>query len=146
MQVHACFRLSFCVYYIAYILKGNVRNVDWYLNRARLLVMTSRYEGFGMCLVEAVQMHVPCVGFDVKSGPSEIMADKKYGFLVSPFNCADMGEEIDELLKDPERLQGMAENTLIDFERFQDESILQNWKKVLTKVSTKNVNKSKKSS
>lgn len=27
------------------ILKGNVENVDWYLNRARLLVMTSRYEG-----------------------------------------------------------------------------------------------------
>lgn len=128
------------------ILKGNVRNVDWYLNRARLLVMTSRYEGFGMCLVEALQMHVPCVSFDVKIGPSEIIADKKNGILVSPFNCADMAEEIDELLKDPERLQGMAENTLIDFERFQDESILQNWKKVLTKVYTKNVKKSKKSS
>ena len=99
-----------------------------------------------MCLVEALQMHVPCVSFDVKIGPSEIIADKKNGILVSPFNCADMAEEIDELLKDPERLQGMAENTLIDFERFQDESILQNWKKVLTKVSTKNVKKSKKSS
>lgn len=116
------------------IIKGTVENVDWYLNRARLLVMTSRYEGFGMCLVEALQMHVPCVSFDVKIGPSEIISNGKNGILIAPFDCASMAEKIDELLKNRELLQKMAENTLMDFERFQDASILYNWRQVIERV------------
>ena len=116
------------------ILKGNVENVDWYLNRARLLVMTSRYEGVGMCLVKALQMHVPCVSFDVKIGPSEIISNGENGILIAPFDCAIMAEKIDALLKNRELLQKMAENTLMDFERFQDASILYNWKQVIEKV------------
>ena len=116
------------------ILKGKVENVDWYLNRARLLVMTSRYEGVGMCLVKALQMHVPCVSFDVKIGPSEIISNGENGILIAPFDCASMAEKIDALLKNRELLQKMAENTLMDFERFQDASILYNWKQVIEKV------------
>lgn len=117
------------------ILKGTVDHVEWYLNRAKLFVLTSRYEGFGMCLVEALQMHVPCVSFDIKIGPSEIIANKKNGILVTPFKCEQMFREIDDLIENPDRLEELSANTMLGFERYQEEHIAEKWKNILNKLS-----------
>lgn len=116
-------------------LKGTVDNVEWYLNRAKLFVLTSRYEGFGMCLVEAMQMKVPCISFDIKIGPSEIITREKNGILIPPFECEQMIQEIDHLIDNPDRLEEMSANTMIGFERYQDEYIKEKWKTVLNKLS-----------
>ena len=113
------------------ILKGTVDQVEWYLDRAKLFVLTSRYEGFGMCLVEALQMQVPCVSFDVKIGPSEIIADGQNGILIPPFACEQMVREINSLIENPGRLERMDENTTIGFERYQDAYIIEKWKNIL---------------
>ena len=109
--------------------------MEWYLNRAKLFVLTSRYEGFGMCLVEAMQMKVPCISFDIKIGPSEIITREKNGILIPPFECEQMIQEIDHLIDNPDRLEEMSANTMIGFERYQDEYIKEKWKTVLNKLS-----------
>lgn len=117
-----------------FILEGTVNQVEWYLNRAKLFVLTSRYEGFGMCLVEALQMHVPCVSFDIKVGPSEIIADGQNGILIPPFDCERMILEIDNLLDHSDRLEELAANTMIGFERYQVEKIKEKWKSILNQL------------
>lgn len=117
------------------ILKGTVNQIEWYLNRAKLFVSTSRYEGFGMCLLEAMQMNVPCVSFDIKIGPSEIITNDKNGILIPPFECEQMVQEIDHLIENSERLEEMSANTMIGFERYQDAYIKEKWKSVLNKLS-----------
>lgn len=117
------------------ILKGTVDSVEGYLERAKLFVLTSRYEGFGMCLVEALQMQVPCVSFDVKVGPSEIISDGQNGILIPPLNCERMVEEISYLIENPEILKKFSDNTMLGFERFSEEHIIENWKNVLSKLS-----------
>lgn len=119
------------------ILKGRVENIEWYLNRAKLFVLTSRYEGLGMCLIEAMQMKVPCVSFDIKIGPSEIIEDKVNGVLVSPFNIKNMIEEINSLLDDKNSLQEMSESTMLHFERFKKEAIIKRWDKVFRRLEEK---------
>lgn len=117
------------------ILEGTVDSVEEYLERARFFVLTSRYEGFGMCLVEALQMNVPCVCFDVKVGPSEIISDGQNGILVPPFDCERMTYEIDDLIESPNKLEKMSANTMIGFERYETEHILDKWKTVLSKLA-----------
>ena len=117
------------------ILKGTVDSVESYLEHARLFVLTSRYEGFGMCLVEALQMQVPSVSFDVKVGPSEIISNGQNGILIPPFDCEKMTCEIDNLIESPNILKEMSENALIGFERFSESKIIENWKNVLNKLS-----------
>lgn len=117
------------------ILEGTVDQVEWYLDRAKIFVLTSRYEGFGMCLVEALQMHVPCISFDVKIGPSEIIANHQNGILIPPFDCEKMMEEIEQLIDHPDRWEVLSSNTMIGFERYQDECIKEKWNNVLNELS-----------
>ena len=117
------------------ILEGTVDQVEWYLNRAKLFVLTSRYEGFGMCLVEALQMKVPCVSFNIKIGPSEIITDHQNGVLIPPFECEQMIREINGLIENPDTLEELSANTLLGFERYQDEYIKEKWKTILDKLS-----------
>ena len=116
------------------LLKGCVKNVEWYLNRAKLFVLTSRREGLPLCLIEAMQMKVPCVSFDIKTGPSDIIENSVNGILISSFEIEKMIKEVNALLKDKCRLQNMAENTRVNFERFEMENIIKKWKNIFERL------------
>ena len=88
-----------------------------------------------MCLVEALQMHVPCISFDIKTGPSEIITDNKNGCLISPFDSNAMIKAINILIENPELLNQMKENTMLGFERYQEETIVNQWKQILNALS-----------
>ena len=117
------------------VLEGTVDSVEGYLERAKLSVLTSRYEGFGMCLVEALQMKVPCISFDVKVGPSEIIRDGQNGLLIPPCDCEEMARQICDLIENPDRLAALTANTSVGFERYSDETIIEKWKSVFYEVS-----------
>jgi glycosyltransferase involved in cell wall biosynthesis len=61
---------------------GFVENPYAYMARARLLVLSSRWEGLPGVLVEALACGTPVVSTDCRSGPSEILADGRFGRLV----------------------------------------------------------------
>jgi glycosyltransferase involved in cell wall biosynthesis len=62
---------------------GFVANPYAYMTKAKMLVMTSLFEGFGNALVEGMLAGIPVVSTDCVSGPSEILAGGKYGKLVA---------------------------------------------------------------
>jgi glycosyltransferase involved in cell wall biosynthesis len=61
---------------------GYVSNPYAYLSRAALFVLSSRFEGFGNVLIEALLCGCPVVSTDCPSGPAEILLDDRYGRLV----------------------------------------------------------------
>ena len=76
------------------ILKGNVKNVDDYLRKASIFAVTSKIEGLGLSILEAREMKVPCVAFDVKMGPRELIHNGTDGYLINPFDCDEMAKLI----------------------------------------------------
>ena len=59
------------------ILKPFTKQIEKEYLSASIYAMTSHFEGFGMVLAEASSYALPCVAFDVKTGPSDIIADEK---------------------------------------------------------------------
>ncbi len=80
---------------------GFVDNPFAYLNRAAVFVMSSRYEGFGNVLVEALLCGCPVVSTDCPSGPAEILENGKYGELVPVGDAGKLADAICRTLDAP---------------------------------------------
>ena len=72
---------------------GNVDNIPEFLNKIDICVVPSRSEGFGLALVEAMAMGVPCVASNI-AGPKEIVENEGYGFLFECGNEIDLAKQI----------------------------------------------------
>jgi glycosyltransferase involved in cell wall biosynthesis len=93
------------------LLPGFVDNPYIYMKKSKLLVLSSAWEGFGNVLVEAMAAGTPVVSTNCLSGPAEILADGKYGKLVTVGDVDDMAKAIMESLRtkpNPEIIKSRA--------------------------------------
>ena len=77
---------------------GFVDNPYAYMSKAEVFVLSSRYEGFGNVLVEAMACGTPVVSTNCPVGPSEILDKGKYGKLVPVGDVEAMEKAIIETL------------------------------------------------
>lgn len=117
------------------ILTGRVQNVAEYMQKAQIFVLTSRSEGLPMVLLEAKAWRLPCVSFDIMTGPAEIIQDKTNGFLIAPFDCEEMSDRIAQLIENEQLRRAFRENTVCGIEKFQMETILRQWNEVIDQVT-----------
>lgn len=109
------------------ILQGNHSDIyDLYQNYS-FYVMTSRYEGLPMVLLEAKAKKLPIVSFDINSGPSDIIRDTVDGFLIRAFDCEVMAEKICELIENPDLRQKLSDNAYGNLDKFSKEKIIKQW-------------------
>ncbi|MFC5577706.1 glycosyltransferase [Lysobacter niabensis] len=90
---------------------GFTRSPATYLNGAQLFAMSSRFEGFGNVLVEALSTGLPVVSTDCDFGPSEILGKGEYGRLTPVGDIRALADAIDATLAEPrdaERLMSRA--------------------------------------
>jgi glycosyltransferase involved in cell wall biosynthesis len=80
---------------------GFVPNPYKYMRRAGLLAVSSRYEGFGLILTEALACGTPVVSTDCPGGPSDILNDGEYGELVDVGDPRGLAEAMARTLDDP---------------------------------------------
>ena len=79
--------------------EGFATDIAQYYRRARVLALTSLYEGFPNVVVEALTFGVPAVAFDCPSGPREIIRDGVNGFLVPLSDDALFADKLMEALR-----------------------------------------------
>lgn len=105
--------------------------------RSSLLVMTSRYEGFGLVLTEAHSFGIPTVAFNCKCGPSDIIQDGITGFLVEEGDVAQLAEKVIMLLKDETLRRRMGAEAYKNSERFSEERVMAQWVELFNEVCDK---------
>jgi glycosyltransferase involved in cell wall biosynthesis len=82
-------------------LPGFIDNPYAYMRHADVFVLSSRWEGFGNVLVEAMTCGTPVISTDCPSGPTEILENGKWGRLVPVGDTESMAKAILDTLNDP---------------------------------------------
>ena len=80
------------------IFLGFVEDMVSFMQTIDIFVLTSRWEGFGFVLAEAMMQKKPVVAFNISSNP-EIVQHGKNGFLATPFNIVEFSNYLVTLIK-----------------------------------------------
>lgn len=104
-----------------------------YLNSS-LFVFSSRFEGFGMVLIEAMACGLPVVSFDCPCGPKDIVRHNEDGLLVPSGDITLLAKALHQIMSDDSLRQKMAVAAKINAKRFQIDGIAQRWKAFLEDV------------
>jgi len=110
------------------------KNIQSKYLEASIYVMSSRYEGFGMVLIEAMACGVPCVSFDCPHGPSDIIADNKDGILVPNGDIPALAQALITLIENDQLRHTMGTNAKENVKRYLPEGILQQWDQLFKSV------------
>ena len=115
-------------------LHGPVKDVKKEYLNSSVFVLPSRYEGFGLVLIEAMACGVPVVSFDCENGPRSIITNGVDGFLISPFDIEAFAERIILLMGDDKLRKQMGENAQSSAAQYSIDRIGMRWEQLFNSL------------
>ena len=111
----------------AVVVNHSTRQImDKYLESS-IFLLTSRFEGFGMVLIEAMACGVPVVSFDCPWGPADIIKNGEDGFLVEYLNTTEAAEKVVQLIESPELRMKMGIRARENVQRYSRNTVMKQW-------------------
>ena len=104
-------------------LNGSTQNIRKEYLESSLFVFSSRFEGFGMVLIEAMACGLPVVSFDCPCGPKDIVSHDEDGLLVPSGDIDKLANAMSQLMDSYELRHQMAKNAICNVRRFQIDEI-----------------------
>ena len=116
-------------------LMGPTRRLGQALAEASLFVLSSRFEGFGLVILEAMQAGLPVVSFDCPRGPSDIITSGHDGTLVPPEDVAGLTAALEVLIADPARRRVLGAAAKATAREYAPPAVAARWDALLTELA-----------
>lgn len=111
------------------------KNIEEKYAESSIFVLSSRYEGFGMVLIEAMSFGIPCVSFNCPYGPSDIIKNNEDGFLAENGNEKELAEKLQKLMKDENLRLQMGNKARENMQRFLPENVVKQWDELFKRLA-----------
>ena len=103
-------------------------------DRSSIYVLSSRYEGFGLVLLEAMSFGIPCISFNCPHGPSDMITNGEEGILVPVGDINKLADSIEWMITHKEERERMSQNSREKVKNFLAENIMPQWVELFNKV------------
>ena len=101
-----------------------VKNVEEIYCNSSCFVLTSRYEGLPMVLLEAMSYGLPIISYDCKCGPKDLINNGLNGFLVPEGNIEELANTIMKLISNRDTMIEMGRNAKVESQQYEREAVL----------------------
>lgn len=115
-------------------LNGPIEDVVKVYQDSSIFVLSSRFEGFGMVLVEAMACGLPVVSFDCPAGPDEIITDGVDGLLVPSGDVHALAEKLMVLMSDENLRRRLGQQARQTAQRYDMATLADQWITLFEKV------------
>lgn len=122
-------------------LRGNTDNIAEAYRTHSFLVMSSRFEGLPLVLIEAISSGCPCISLDCPEGPREIIINEENGLLV-PYrgrkreqHVSDLAEAIERLIEEPGLLERLSDAAIQSSHRYDKDTIIDRWENLFKELT-----------
>lgn len=121
-------------------IRDAVININEKYSESSIFAFSSRFEGFGMVITEAMSCGIPPVAFACNSGPREIITDGVNGLLVTPENIKELAQKLCYLIENEDIRKEMGLKARERARDFRIEKIAGEWDLLFKEVLTMNKN------
>lgn len=118
-------------------IKPPTQNIELEYINSSIYIMTSRYEGMPMVLIEAMACGLPVVSFACQSGPSDIISNGIDGYLVENRNEEQLIQKLEELITNNHLRKEMGKNAIKKSMNFDQSYIMEKWIKLINTMDLK---------
>jgi len=109
------------------LLFGKVGNPFIYMKYTKFFILSSRYEGFGNILLEALACETPVIATACETGTSEIIENRKNGLLVPVEDEDALRSAMEELFYNQKLFERLKANSRKSVEKYGIENIVNDW-------------------
>lgn len=105
-----------------------VPDINEKYQEASFCIMTSRFEGFGMVLIEAMESGITCVAYDCPCGPGDIIVNNTNGFLIENKNQNEFIRAVSTLIENKDLREKMGASAKESNKKYEMQPIMNQWK------------------
>ena len=106
---------------------GPVNDIAENYHESSIFVLSSRFEGFGLVLAEAMSVGLASVAFACPCGPRDIITDGEDGVLCKNGDIHQLAKGICRLIEDESLRKKMGQKAAISIQRYTIDNIMKQW-------------------
>lgn len=116
------------------VFTGFLDNVSELMQQSSIFILSSRFEGMPLVLLEAMSQGIACIAYNCKTGPSDLIEHEENGLLIEDQNKKEMSKQISRLIEDKKLRDSLGANAAKSLDRYHIDTIVNDFEKLFERI------------